>query len=672
VSEVLKQKETLAVSVDVSKPIDELLAKQWLLSNGRGGYASSTVAGCNTSRYHGLLIGSLNPPAGRIMALANCLEQLIRNGRTYSITTLQFADRFAPAGFRFLSSFREDAGVHFDYQCDDIRLTKSIYLPADSDSVLICYRFDSLAEPVDFVVRPFVGLRDFHLLQKSYARLYATETETGLLVRHDVAGSCELLLGCGGAEFVKDPQWWFNFLYTSDRERGQDFSEDLWTPGFFKVRIDTPREVVFRANFSSRHEPGRVKDPDIEAVRDELNRRRAEIVATAGTDRTLAALFLAAEQFVVRRRTGNEDSATILAGYPWFGDWGRDAFIALPGLLLAPKRHGPAKSVLATFAKAAEGGMIPNCFDDYSRTACFNSVDASLWFINAAFCYLEASNNTGWFSETLLPVIQSIIEAYRRGTRFDIHADADGLITAGDAGTQLTWMDAKYAGRAFTPRHGKPVEVNALWYNALMLVAGFLSRTNAGDSRASGDIFSMAQKVRDSFYKLFWNQRLGYLNDCIFPDGSPDATLRPNQIFAVSLPFSPLGHDKQKAVVEIVREKLLTPYGLRTLPPDDRRYKGIYTGPRRQRDEAYHQGTVWPWLMGAFVEAYLKVNDFSQKSKTDAAGFIEPLLVHLTQQGCIGQVCEIFDGEPPHRPRGCFAQAWSVAELLRAYLLIHG
>ena len=670
--ELVKQKEALTVSIDVSKPVGELLSRQWLLSNSRGGYAASTVAGCNTSRYHGLLIGSLNPPADRIMALANCLEQFIRNGRSYSITTLQFADRFAPEGFRFLTSFREDAGVHFDYQCDDIRLTKSIYLPDDSDTVVVAYRFHSLAEPVDFVIRPFVGLRDFHLLQKSYAPLYATEAEDGLLVRHDVAGSCELLLACGGADFVKDPQWWFDFLYTSDRERGQDFNEDLWTPGFFKARIDAPCEVIFRANLSSEYNSGRAKAPDIGSVRTGLNRRRAEIIAPAGTDKTLASLFLAAEQFIVTRRTGCEDRTTILAGYPWFADWGRDAFIALPGLLLAPKRLDPAKSVLTTFAKAAEGGMIPNCFDDYSRAACFNSVDASLWFINAAFYYLDASNEAGWFSESLLPVILSIIEAYRRGARFDIHADADGLISAGNADTQLTWMDAKYAGRAFTPRYGKAVEVNALWYNALMLVAVFLNRTNAGDSRVSDDIFSMAEKARDSFCKVFWNQRLGYLNDCIFPDGSADATLRPNQIFAVSLPFSPLQPETQKCVVEIVRKKLLTAYGLRTLPPDDRRYKGIYTGPRRQRDEAYHQGTVWPYLIGAFVEAYLKVNKFSRKSKKDAAGFIEPLLSGLSHRGCVGQICEICDGEHPHRPRGCFAQAWSVAELLRAYLLIHG
>jgi predicted glycogen debranching enzyme len=334
----------------------------------------------------------------------------------------------------------------------------------------------------------------------------------------------------------------------------------------------------------------------------------------------------------------------------------------LPGLLLATRRFDEAKSVLLSFAGAADEGMIPNCFDDYANDAHFNSVDASLWFINAAFAYLAASGDRRTFREQLLPVVIFIIDAYRRGTRFGIHADSDGLITAGDSNTQLTWMDAKYDGVAFTPRYGKAVEVNALWYNALMLLDQFYDDSKHSQRELKVEI----DKVRTSFRKLFWNESWGRLNDCILPDGTADATLRPNQIFAVSLSFSPLEPAQQKAVVDIVEKKLLTPFGLRTLSPDDGRYHGKYSGRQSDRDRAYHQGTVWPYLIGPFVEAYLKVHT----SKEQASRFIEPLLTYLTGDGCIGQVSEIFDGDPPHKPKGCFAQAWSVAELIRVYLMV--
>ncbi len=668
-----KQTKNLAISVPTdSRPLDELLAKEWLLSNSRGGYASSTVVGCNTRRYHGLLVGALNPPANRIMALANCLEMLVLNGRSYNLATFQFPDTFAPDGYKYLNAFRRDTGAHFDYQCDDIAITKSVYLLPDSDTVVLAYQFHSLPESCEFIIRPFIGLRDFHSLQKSYASLHCTPIEDGLLIRHDVPQSCELFLTCPDSNFEKDPQWWFNFTYSVDKERGQEFAEDLWTPGFFRAAINSPGTIVLYANLSTKYTHDQAKTPDIDAVRSTLDRHQRTISAPANADKTLAALYLAADQFIVHRCSQGRDHTTILAGYPWFDDWGRDAFIALPGLLLATERLDQAKSVLTTFANAADNGMIPNRFDDYSCAAHFNSIDASLWFINAAFQYLDASRDRRTFTELLLPMILAITDAYRNGTGFGIHADDDGLITAGDRDTQLTWMDAKYAGIAFTPRYGKAVEVNALWYNALMLLAEFYENSDATDTEHSHDTFlSTAEKVRQSFSAIFWNHPLGHLNDCVLPDGSVDNTLRPNQIFAVSLPFSPLSREKQKCVVDTVRRKLLTPCGLRTLPRDDPRYQGAYTGPRQQRDRAYHQGTVWPWLIGPFVEAYLKVNNFSRKSKTKAAEFIEPLLTHLTERGCIGQVCEICDGDHTHEPKGCFAQAWSVAELIRAYLLIN-
>ena len=780
-----------AISISTAdQPIENLLTKEWLLTNERGSYASSTIAGCNTRGYHGLLIGSLNPPVNRITTLTNCLEMVILKGQAFNLSTFEFSDKFAPAGFTFLRQFRRDIGAHFDYELDELKLTKSVYLLRDRDTVALVYDFIRLGrmqESAEFVLRPFVGLRDFHALQQSHAPLCSKWLGDGVLVRHNVPDSCELFLSCtsvgpvrektevspegmpygyNGVSFENDRQWWFNFVYRSNRERGQDFTEDLWTPGFFKCRIETPAKIVLWANLIPpwvHCKPEELANLDIEAVCEDLLRHKENIklkaksilntrcsmrVSSIGNRvSSFEALCLTADSFIVKRqinpvREKNEVSpegmpygyhgvnhnhrrrralvgakppvarqssrTTILAGFPWFADWGRDAFISLPGLLLATGRFDEAKSVLTTFAAAADEGMIPNRFDDRNGTTYFNSVDASLWFINAAFQYLQASADSKTFMQELMPTIRWIIDSYHKGTRFDIHADADGLITAGNNQTQLTWMDAKYDGVAFTPRCGKAVEVNALWYNSLCLLAaedrrqrteGRRQRTEDREQRTEDRIqraedrgqktedrgqrteilssdfrllSSEIDKVQRSFCELFWNESKGYLNDCVLPDGSVDDSLRPNQIFAVSLPFSALSARQQKSVVNTVQNHLLTPYGLRTLNVQDSRYKGIYTGPQRQRDEAYHQGTVWPYLMGPFVESFLKVNGFSRKSKKKAAEFIQPLLQHLTEDGCLGSVSEIFDGDAPHKPKGCIAQAWSVAELIRAYRLING
>ena len=691
------------------KNVENLLTKEWLLTNERGGYASSTIVGCNTRGYHGLLIGSLNPPANRIMALAKCLEMVISKGKVFNLSTFEFSDKFAPEGFTHLVQFRRDTGLHFDYELDKLKLTKSVYLLRDTDTVALVYDFIRIGEPVEFVLRPFIGLRDFHTLQKSYALLCSTWLGHSLLVRHDTPDSCGLFLSCPAANFEKDEQWWFSFVYRNDKQRGQDFTEDLWTPGFFKCRIETPAKIVFWANLSPSWagcKPEQLINADIDAVCKDLRRhqegvkRKAESVkpkakgqkrplpatsravsAKAGTqyairDAQYEILCLAADQFIAKRQTDHTHRTAILAGFPWFADWGRDTFVALPGLLLSTGRFDEAKSVLTSFAQAADEGMIPNRFDDRGDTAYFNSVDASLWFINAAFQYLNATGDSKTFTQQLLPTIRWIIESYYNGTRFGICADADGLITAGNDQTQLTWMDAKYDGVAFTPRNGKAVEINALWYNSLCCLAQFYA---GRDIESAKHYKSMADKVAAGFCELFWrdpalresNEKCGYLNDSILPDGSADASIRPNQIFAVSLPFSPLPIQQQKSVVNVVRKELLTPYGLRTLNVRNSRYKGTYTGTQQERDEAYHQGTVWPYLIGPFVEAYLKVNEFSRKSRRKTAEFIRPLMQHLTEDGCLGSVSEIFDGDTPHKPRGCIAQAWSVAELIRAYRLIN-
>jgi predicted glycogen debranching enzyme len=667
--------EIVSVGTD-DKTLDELLGYEYLLTNTRGGYSAGTIIGCNSRRYHGLLIGTLDPPANRILGLSNLLETVIVEGQFHHLTTFEFNEKFSPSGFGCIKRFTRDLGAHFDYRLEEIELTKSIYLSRNDDLVLMQYDFKTVGpryslSGFDFVLRPFAALRDFHSLQKSYAPLCSVQLGNAQMICHNVPASCELLISCEQMTYERDPQWWFNFVYRMDRRRGQDFLEDLWTPGFYKCTITGPCKIVLKACLGLSCDAERLARANVTNTIRELKKTQPRLVGVAGArtkDRTMRTLALAADQFICRRQTNGDTRATLLAGFPWFFDWGRDAFIALPGLLLATGRTEDARSVLTTFAAAADQGMIPNRFDDRSGTAYFNSIDASLWFINAAFQYLKVVGDGTTFNEQLLPVILQIVETYRSGTRFGIGADSDGLITGGNEETQLTWMDAKFDGIAFTPRQGKAVEVNALWFNALCHLSKFYA---TWDIEKAGWFDRLAEAAGRSFRELFWNDRTGYLNDCIHPDGTADASCRCNQIFAVSLEFSPLTGEQQSRVVDVVQNELLTPFGLRSLSPKDPKYKGVYAGSQRQRDESYHQGTVWAWLIGHFIEAYLKVNGFSPHSRQKARQFVEPLIKHLTEHACLGSISEIFDGDPPHEPKGCFAQAWSVAELIRAMLLIN-
>jgi predicted glycogen debranching enzyme len=649
--------------------VEDLLPREWLLTNWRGSFASSTVAGCNTSGYHGLLVGSPDPLVNRVMALSNCLETVLWNGQVVEIATCEFKDRFAPEGYRRLHEFSRDIGARFSFRLPPVDLSKAVYLAADSDTVLVEYTFEEVREPFDLVLRPLVALRDFHLLQKSDAPLSPTPLRDGVIVQHDLLAGCSLRMGCSDLRFQSDPQWWFDFVYRANRERGLHHVEDLWSPGVFKGRVETSGCTRFWARLGDPTELECMPPVDAAAIKRDLLDRQDELLRLAGAmDQAGKVLCLAADQFVAKRAGIEGERTTIVAGFPWFADWGRDTFLSLPGLLLATGRCDEAASVLCTFAAAVDGGMIPNRFDDRSGEAHFNSVDASLWFVHAAFEYLDATGDAATVTDKLLPAIRWIIDSYQAGTRFGIHADSDGLIMAGDAGTQLTWMDAMCDGIAFTPRYGKAVEINALWHNALRRTQGFCEKEGLpGPDRYA----AMAEQVGRSFGPLFWNAERGYLNDSVLPDGAIDASLRPNQVFAVSLPFAPpLSREQRKAIVDVVERELLTPYGLRTLGRRDPFYRGHYGGSARSRDEAYHQGTVWPFLIGPFVEAYLKVNEFSKHSWQKAAELIQPLLRHLAEDTCLGSVSEILDGDPPHRPGGCPAQAWSVAELIRVRRMI--
>ena len=661
-------KTSLSAEMQTSRP-DQMLEKEWLLTNNRGSFAAGTLASCNTRRYHGLLVASLTPPANRIMAVSACQEIISVDYDHFNLTGFEFTGAdYQPQNLKYLKHFCKDTGVHFDYKFDQFNLTKSIYLLPDVDVVAIVYDFMKLTAEVNFTARPFMALRDFHSLQNSDAPMQAQYFHNALLAKAD---NCDgrIFMYSDQMSFQQETQWWYDFSYRIDHRRCQDYKEDLWTPGYFAQTIDKPTKIVLWASFAKTDPAQQCRDLDIDLISDDLALRQKKLLSRAKkTDRDGKALALAAEQFVIERQLGEEKVISILAGYPWFLDWGRDAFISLDGLLLCTGRFREAASVLTSFAAAAEEGMIPNRFDDYDGMAHYNSIDASLWFIKAAFDYYRATSDTKTFAAKLMPAIRWIIESYTNGTKFGIGADTDGLIHGGDSNTQLTWMDAKVGDTVFTPRHGKAVEINALWYNAICSVAEFYRQRNPVVAR---QFETLAQKIASSFQNTFWYEQGGYLYDCIDDDGSPDAAIRPNQIFAVSLPYSPLTEIQKISVVKTVQEQLLTPFGLRTLAPGDVNYHGRYVGNMAQRDEAYHQGTVWPFLIGPFVEAYLRVNDFSNSAKQDCAGFIRPLLKHLRKEGCIGSIAEIFDGDEPHQPKGAFAQAWSIAQLLFANHLIN-
>jgi predicted glycogen debranching enzyme len=665
-------KQTLSVPID-GVQIDTLLEKEWLLTNTRGGSSSASVTGANTRRYHSLLTGSLNPPANRIVALSNVHEIIEIDGKEFELQNFEFVNQPAkvPA---FLQEFHKDIGAHFEYDLGSMELSKSIYLMPDVDAVAIVYDFTDVFEKAQFTVRPFTALRDFHSLQQGNRDFDVTLEGEGISINARGEDNGSIFMSTQQMYFEESQQWWYNFLYRKEQQRQQDYTEDIFSPGVFKANIDGATRIILWASFGNGEDIDDYVDVDLDIMLDSLCLREKEAIKSVekAKDPTLTSLCSAAAKFVVERNINDQPASTILAGYPWFLDWGRDTFISLPGLLLYTDRYDEAKSVLSTFAAAVSEGMIPNRFDDYNGPCHYNSIDASLWFIYSAFEYLRMTYDHDTFEEKLLPAIKQIIYSYQNGTRFGIHADEDGLITGGDYQTQLTWMDARCGGISFTPRYGKAIEINALWYNAISSMADYIEIYGDKQSRSWADLetyTNMIEKLDDNFLSVFFNSETGYLNDCVLPDGTIDTSLRPNQIYAASLPFSPLPDLFKESIVETVQKELLTPYGLRTLSTQDSRYRPTYSGDQMSRDSAYHQGTVWPHLIGPFIEAYLKVNNFSKKSRRQANKFLNPLLEHLNKDACIGSISEIFDGSEPHYPRGCGAQAWAVAEVLRSYKL---
>ncbi len=645
---------------DTISDLDQSLQLEWLETNGLGGFASSTVVGAHTRRYHGLLVAATHPPGGRRVLLSRADEQLDSDGRHFDLATSVYVeDVVHPQGYLNLVEFKLDPWPVMTYQLGDLTLVKSVTMRHGYNQTIISWHLAQADAPCSLSVRPLVAGRDYHHLQSASGAFNSQlQTDSGSFAIQPYDGESTLTLTYPKGKFWPDGLWYYDYLYHCERDRGLDCTEDLYSPGVIRWTL-LPGETVYLCASS---EPLDGWQP--QAWLESERQRRAQLIAHLPPEDGFGrALTRAAEQFVVSRPRAGANGHTIIAGYPWFGDWGRDTMISLPGLLLATGRFDEAKSVLRAFAEATEDGLLPNIFDESGAGASYNTVDAALWMFIAAHRYINATADHQFLAEVLYPTLAEIIESYYQGTQFDIYVDDDGLLSAGNEQTQLTWMDADPGDGPVTPRHGKAVEINALWYNALRIAADFAGQL--GQSEAAAKFTERADQTRASFLDSFWDERLGYLYDCI-TSGQPDSSLRPNQVIAVALPYDLVSDAQAAQILCHVAEKLLTPYGLRTLSPDDAHYRGRYFGDQHSRDSAYHQGTIWPWLLGPYMTAYVKLHGLSEQTRNHLRKLTAPLCQHLRQAG-LGSISEIFDGDAPHYPRGCIAQAWSVAELLRCW-----
>jgi predicted glycogen debranching enzyme len=641
--------------------LEAALRREWLETNGLGGFASSTIIGLNTRRYHGLLVAATKPPVGRLVLLSKLEETLLIDGKRFDLSANRYPGVIHPHGFHYLKQFRLDPFPVFTYDVEGTEFEKSVFMIHGENSTVIQYELRKNNRPdvpknLRLELRPLIAFRDYHgTTHKNGGINPGVQERSGLATVTPYQGLPDLHLAHNAIDLRKTGDWYCNFEYDAERERGLDCSEDLFNPFTLCFDLRLRRQASIIAATEQRD-----VTQAVEYRRAAITRRRKELVASPIEDSFAQSLGAASDQYLVSR--GNEK--TVIAGYPWFGDWGRDTMIALPGLTLPTGKYEVARSILRTFAKHVDQGMLPNRFPDAGQTPEYNTVDATLWFFEAARAYLAYTCDLEFVRDELYTVFIDIISCHARGTRHGIKVDDSGLLASGELGVQLTWMDAKVGDWVVTPRRGKPVEIQALWYNALCIMEDLADRF--GDEAAQKRYRHMAAVAQWSFNRLFWNEKLGCLYDVV-NGGPPDPTVRPNQIFAVSLPHSMLPRDRARSVVEKVEEHLLTPFGLRTLAPSDPRYRGSYTGTPTERDGAYHQGTVWPWLLGPFIAAYIKVNGGSEGARRQAQAWLSPLESHIVEAG-LGQVSEIFEGDAPHRPCGCIAQAWSVAEILRVYI----
>ncbi|MDQ2919757.1 MAG: amylo-alpha-1,6-glucosidase [Verrucomicrobiota bacterium] len=649
-------------------PIDP--SAEWLETDGLGGFSSGTVSGIRTRRYHALLLTATTPPAGRVV-LVNGFDAWVETPRgRFALSSQRYApDVIHPDGASRIRFFEYEPWPRWRFRvAEDLVVEQELFVRPGESAIYMSWRVvagtddsgeesnhslghsPSAPPTVKLQVRPFFSGRDFHSTHHEDDSFQFDAEENGERVVWKPYANLPAIMAQSNGRFAREREWYRNFFYTEEEARGLDASEDLAVPGIFEFDLnEKPAVLMLAAVGHASTEIDSIEKTYAEIRASELQRR----------NHFATPVHRAADAYLVKRGEGK----TIIAGYPWFGDWGRDTFIAMRGLCLATRRLQEARDILIEWAGVISEGMLPNRFPGSGHEPEYNSVDASLWYVIAAGDYLRAvAKKPGLTSdchtEKLRDTVEAILTRYHDGTRFGIRADSDGLLRAGERGHQLTWMDARVDGREITPRIGKPVEIQALWLNALAIGAKFSNRWEA-----------MFEKARPAFRARFWNDEGCYLYDVIDCDhqaGTVDRSFRPNQIFAVGgLPLILLPIDRARQVVDAVEERLLTPLGLRSLAPNESGFIGHYGGGAAQRDGSYHQGTVWPWLIGAFVEAWVRVRGNSNEAKEEAGRrFLMPLVEHLNHAG-LGHISEIADGDPPHTSAGCPFQAWSLGELLR-------
>lgn len=646
---------------EICGDLENAMRREWLVTNGTGSYACGALSGANTRCYHGVLVAALAAPVARTLLVAKIDATAHVRGATYPLDTNEWSNgSIDPPAYRWLESFQLDGTIPtWTYALAEAQIVKRLWMVHGHDTTYLTYTHVRGHDPLELDLKVLCTYRDHHTETQGDWTPAIALTPAGLRMEA-FEGASPYFVQIERGQYTPLDHWLRGFKHRVETERGLDDVEDLYAAGTFRVTL-LPGETIALA--ATTEEVSRLNWRKTLAA--EQKRARA-LIKQSKLQRAPAwiqRLVLAADQFIVDRPFGSEVGRTIIAGYHWFSDWGRDTMIALPGLCLTTRRYEVAKTILRTFAAFVDKGMLPNRFPDQGEQPEYNTVDATLWYFHAIEAVVQATGDWALVRD-LYPVLQDIIAWHLKGTRYQIHVDADGLVYAGEAGVQLTWMDAKVDDWVVTPRIGKPVEINALWIHALRVMARFAQQLNDADGQQS--YAAHAAQATASFRQRYWYTAGGYLYDVIDGPGGDDATLRPNQLFAISLEPDLLTPEMARAVVEVCARELLTSYGMRSLAPTQADYQGIFTGDRYRRDGAYHQGTVWSWLIGPFVEAYYHV----YQDTTAARSFLLPFAQHLSDL-CLGTINEVFDGDAPHVPRGCAAQAWSVAEVLRMWVKLN-
>ena len=670
---------TIVFSQEELSRFDEALGKEWLITNGLGGYSSSTILGVNTRKYHGLLVAALHPPCDRTVCLSKLDEDIWVGEDFYQLGANEFSDAIYPQGHRLLQEFTVAPFPTYTYALGGTDAQKTVFMPKNKNAVAVIYKISNKNNyEADVRIYPLLTCRHFHNTVDQHSRPlnFSQKSSDGELEAAFQSPEATFLCRITNGIFTEKINWVQQLFYRAEAARGEASTDDCFQPGYFEVQVPAKEEKEFAVTFAVNHDSqtarevldsvGRTIDQVKASFNQELVQQNNLLQGFYGlhieipiTD-WLNWVLLAANSFLVNNAAGRK---AIIAGYHWFEPWGRDTFVSLPGLLLVTDRFNSAKEVLQNFMEYSKKGLIPNYMSDSSGEPAYNTVDGTLWYVNAVRQYLKYTGDYNFVRERLWEKLQNIISHHEHGTLFGIRLDKDGLLMHGP---RLTWMDAEVNGKPVTPREGKAVEIQALWYNTLCTMQQLANRF--GETELEQKYMAMADKTSQSFNEKFWSPEAGYLFDVLNPSGA-DASLRPNQILAISLDYPILDRARWQQVIDAINGQLATPYGLRTLSPSDPKYIGKYLGDRASRDLAYHNGTIWPWLLGPFVSAYLKNEGYDERSREHVMQkLILPFFtagIKLAGLGTIGEIC---DSDDPNLPRGCIGQAWSVAEPLRAFV----